>query len=342
MGDWRATAAGFLGGVVVLAALLLVVGADRVVGAVAGADPVLVGAVVVFALGWLFAWGLALQSVLAALGIAISALVAFMVFAAATFANNVTPFGQAGGEPLSALLISKVTDSEYETGLAAIASVDAINFVPSIGLATLGLGFYAVTTTLGDRLEVVGVSIGLLTAAIVTAVVLGWRYRSAVERGVTRVVTPVVRTAERLFPGRTPTTREAVADRVAGFFETIGRIAGDRRRLTTALAFSTLGWIGLTVSLWLSLLSLGHGVAFAAAMLAVPAGSVASITPLPGGLGGVETVQIALLAGVTGVGVEAVTAAVLVHRVATYWLPILVGGAASSALGVSQVVVESG
>ena len=338
--DPRATAAGFLGGLVVLGLLVVVVGVDRVAGAVAGASPVVALAVVAVAVGWLLAWGLALRSVLGALGIDISAVSAFLVFSAATFANNVTPFGQAGGEPLSALLIAKVADSEYETGLAAIASVDAINLVPSIGLATLGLGFYAVTTTLGSRLEVVGASVGLLAAALVVGAVLGWRYRDGVEATVARLVTPLVRTAGRVWPGRRPPAPDAVVGRVAGFFATIERIAGDRRRLAAALAFSTLGWLGLTAALWLSLLSLGHATPFAAAMLAVPAGTIASVTPLPGGLGGVEAVQIGLLAAVTGVGAEALTAAVLVHRGATYWLPILVGGAASSALGVSETVVE--
>ena len=69
-----------------------------------------------------------------------------------------------------------------------------------------------------------------------------------------------------------------------------------------------------------------------AAMLAIPLGSVAGVTPLPGGLGGIEAVLIFVLTPVTSVGAGTVAAAVLLHRAATYWLPLLLGGGSVAAL----------
>jgi undecaprenyl-diphosphatase len=59
--------------------------------------------------------------------------------------------------------------------------------------------------------------------------------------------------------------------------------------------------------------------------------AVAAAVPTPGGLGAVEA---ALVAGLLGVGVDGTTAvsAVIVHRVATFWLPLPPGWLAFTAL----------
>jgi uncharacterized protein (TIRG00374 family) len=102
------------------------------------------------------------------------------------------------------------------------------------------------------------------------------------------------------------------------------------------MGFSALGWIALSTSLWLSLYALGHAVPFAATLFVVPVGSIAGITPLPGGLGGLEAVFIALLVPTAGVPASVATAAVLIHRGATYWFPTLVGGGVAATIGAQR------
>ncbi|WP_267640874.1 lysylphosphatidylglycerol synthase transmembrane domain-containing protein [Haloarchaeobius amylolyticus] len=339
-GDWdvRPIVAGFVGALVVLAVLLWFVGVEAVVAQLTAADPTVYAFVFLAALGWLLAWGLALRSVLRILGIEFSVRDAFLVYAAATFANNVTPFGQAGGEPFSALLISRVADSEYETGLAAIASVDAINFVPSVGFALMALGYYAVTVTLTDRLANAAVVVVLLTVVLAVAAYLAWQHRYRVEEAVVRVVSPLVCRVGRVVPRVNPPGPAAIRGRIEGFFATIERVASDRLSLLATLSYSAFGWLMLVVCLWLSLYALGFRGPdlFVAAMLAVPLGSVASVTPLPGGLGGIETVLLMVLPTVTGIEAASVSAAILLHRLATYWFPVFVGGSAMAALGASE------
>ena len=179
--DLRATLVGFAGALSVLAVLVWLVGIGDTVDALSGASlPVVLG-IVAIAICWLSAWGMSLHTVLGVLGAPITMPAAVLVFAGATFANNVTPFGQAGGEPVSALLISRATDREYETGLAAIASVDALNFVPSIALALVGLSYFASTITFGENLELAATAVVAFAIAVPIAVVLGWRER--VDRG---------------------------------------------------------------------------------------------------------------------------------------------------------------
>jgi hypothetical protein len=151
-GRRRALLVGSLGAVVVLAALVALVGADDIVAVLRSADPFFVGVTAAFALSWLAAWSLMLRTVLGSLDVRLPVVTSFFVYTGAVFANNVTPFGQAGGEPVAALLISDVSDCRYETGLAGIASVDVINVVPSLSLVVVGVGYYATTAAVGSRL----------------------------------------------------------------------------------------------------------------------------------------------------------------------------------------------
>jgi len=336
-GNRRATLLGFGAALAVLAVLVFVVGVGDLLAALGRADRRVAALMVAVAVGWLLAWGLALRTVLAVLGVDVGVGRAFATFAAATFANNVTPFGQAGGEPVTALFIKNSTDAPYETGLAAIASVDALNFVPSIGFALLGFGYYAATFTLGRRLRVAAAAVALLAVAVAVAVYVGWRRRAHVEAAALRVVTPVVRAVGRVVPRVSAPGPEAVRGRVESFFVAIDRVATDRRQLGVALSFSALGWLGLMTSLWLGLYAVGTAVDPAVVLVAIPVAALSGIAPLPGGLGGVEAILLALLAPLPGVSFGAAAAAVTLHRGATYWLPLLLGAAAAGHLGDSPV-----
>jgi uncharacterized protein (TIRG00374 family) len=328
----RATLVGFAGALFALAVLSWLVGVEDILAALSLADPPVVLVVVGVAVCWLTAWGLSLRTVLGVLGAPITAPVAVLVFAGATFANNVTPFGQAGGEPVSALLVSRAADSEYETGLAAIASVDALNFVPSIALALVGLGYFATTITFGENLELVSVVVVGFALALVFAVYFGWTNRYRVERAAVDTLTPLARRVGATVPRLSPPSREALAGRIEGFFTAVERVGTNPRGLVLALGFSAAGWVGLATSLWLSLFALGHTVPAAVVLVAIPAGAMAGVTPLPGGLGGVELVLGALVTATSGVPLATVTAAVLIHRGATYVLPTLVGGGTAAVL----------
>ena len=332
-GNLRATLVGFAGALCVLAVLFWLVGIDDILAALSMASLPVLLVVVVVAICWLTAWGLSLRTVLGVLGAPITIPAAVLVFAGATFANNVTPFGQAGGEPVSALFISRASDSEYETGLAAIASVDALNFVPSIALALVGLGYFATTITFGQRLEYAAVAVGGLAVAVPVAVYFGWHNRYRVEQAAVDTLTPLLQRLAGLIPRRSPPGREVLERRIEGFFKAVERIATNPRGLLLALAFSTAGWVGLATSLWLSLFALGYSVPPAVVLVAIPAGAMAGVTPLPGGLGGVETVLFALVTATTGgIAPASVFAAVAIHRGATYWLPIIVGGGTAAVL----------
>ncbi len=332
-GNLRTTLAGFAGALAVLAVLFYVVGVGDIAAALVLANPLALVAVLVATSAWLTAWAMALRTVLSVLGVTVAPRRAVLVFTSVIFANNVTPFGQAGGEPVSALLVSRSTDSEYETALASVASVDALNFVPSIALALLGLLYYAAQFTLGRRLELALAVVAVLAVVVPTVGVLLWRNRGAVEEGVVDVLTPVAAKVADLLPNRSPAPRAIVSERVGMFFEAIERVGTDRRRLGLALGLSATGWLAKVASLWLSLYAVEQVVSLAALLVVVPVANIAGMTPLPGGLGGIEAALVVLLVTTTTVDPATASAAVVVHRAATYWLPVVVGGSAASAIG---------
>jgi hypothetical protein len=326
--DLRGVVLGFAGAALALSALVWFAGVDDLAVAFRGLDRSILAAIAVAALCWLVAWGQSLRAVLGALDVQVPPRRAFLLYAAAVFANSVTPFGQAGGEPVSAYFISRSTRTGYERSLAAIASVDTLNFVPSILLALTGLAYYGAAFTFGDRLyTVVGIVVGL-AVAVPTAVYTLWRSRERLAIRAAGDLARLLAALTRFIPRIQAPSPDAILARFEAFVRDIERVATDRRTLARALGFSALGWLCLMAALWLALAALGHYVAPWVVFVVVPVGAIASIAPFPGGLGGVEFALVLLLVPITAVPVAVATSVALVYRGGTYWFPMLVGGAA--------------
>ncbi|ROS31330.1 lysylphosphatidylglycerol synthase transmembrane domain-containing protein [Cellulomonas sp. PhB150] len=83
--------------------------------------------------------------------------------------------------------------------------------------------------------------------------------------------------------------------------------------------------LGYALCLYFSVRALGQDTSFVAVVLvSLTAGTVAAAAPTPGGIGAVEAV---LLASLTGLGIASAPAlaAVVLYRLATFWLPIAPG-----------------
>jgi len=339
-GRIRATILGFAGALAVFAVLFWIAGVDDLLSTLVAADGRLAALVLLVTLGWLAAWAISLRVVLGVLGVPLSVPQAFFVFTGAMFANNVTPFGQAGGEPITALLISRVADTEYEKGLAAIASVDTLNFVPSITIAVVGVGYFVTEVAFGAnrRLELALAAVAVLAVGVPTLVYLGWRRRYRLESRVVALLIPVVRRIAARLPRVPVPTADGIQRRIEGFFGAIERVATNPRGLALALALSTVGWLLQMVGLWLAFRAIGTPIPLSVALFVVPIGAIAGVTPLPGGAGGIESVLVALLvaAPLPGVTESVALAAVVVFRGAVYWTPTVLGGLVTGVVGIRE------
>jgi uncharacterized membrane protein YbhN (UPF0104 family) len=126
-----------------------------------------------------------------------------------------------------------------------------------------------------------------------------------------------------------PRTRKMVTGAVWPHLREIGprllEALSHPTRLAIAVGANLLLSAAYTVALIAALRSVGaHPAILAAAVVFLAGNAVGSATPTPGGLGGVEAV---LAAGLTAIGIPAHEAipAVLLFRMATFWLPIPAG-----------------
>ena len=96
--------------------------------------------------------------------------------------------------------------------------------------------------------------------------------------------------------------------------------------------------MGYALCLYFCVRALGQDTSFVAVVLvSLTAGTVAAAAPTPGGIGAVEAV---LLASLTGLGIPSADAlaAVVLYRLATFWLPIAPGAWAFRSLTARSIL----
>jgi len=270
----------------------------------------------------LSAWGKAWQVVLEVAGIEESFRRLVVTYFAATFANYVTPLGQAGGEPFIAYVLSRDTDASYEDSLASVVTADLLNLLPFFTFAAVGMGVLVVRTTLPDEVRGVAVALVGFAVGVPVAAAVGWRFRHSVGRFVLRLVAPVARRIRFV-------SVEGIRERMRDLNEAFERIATDPRGLVHALAFSYIGWLFFALPLYFAALAVGDPVSLLLVFFIVPASTLAGLTPSPGGLGGVEAALVGLLVVLAGVSTASGYAVATVYRLASYWFALGAGGIAA-------------
>lgn len=268
-------------------------------------------------------WGKAWHVVLGVAGIEVPFRKLVGTYFAATFANYVTPLGQAGGEPFIAYVLSRDTEASYEESLASVVTADLLNLLPFFSFSAIGLSVLLAQSSLPGAAQ--SLAWGLLAMALGVPILVGlaWRYRERVRGGVLRVVRPVTRITSRI-------SVDGVARRIDELYESFGRIAQDRRSLVVAVAFAYAGWVFFALPLYFAGKTLAiPGIDPLLVLFVVPASTLAGLTPSPGGTGGVELALVALLVALTPVSNAVALSIALVYRVMSYWFALVVGGLAA-------------
>ena len=319
------TGVGFLVALVFLYLVTVGLGVEEVSQALAGADLAWVALGCLSTALCLASWGKAWQVVLRVVGIEVPYRRLVVTYFAATFANYVTPLGQAGGEPFIAYVLSRDTDAGYEESLASVVTADLLNLLPFFSFAAVGLGVLLTRPSLpaGTRplaLGLFGMAVGVpaLTGA-------GWVWRERVRSGVLRLVAPVAKRTDRV-------SVAGAAERIDDLYAAFGRVAQDPRALVQAVGFAYVGWVFFAFPLYCAGQALGVEISPLTVLFVVPASTLAGMVPTPGGLGGVEAALVALLVAVAVESAAVALAVALVYRVVSYWFALAVGGGAALAV----------
>ena len=219
--------------------------------------------------------------------------------AASSFVNRVSP-ANVGGMALNARFLQK-SGVDTSSGVAAVGVNSLAGAV--VHLVLIVVFFTWAGRGLGKAFKLPSGSKLLLILAIVAAIV-----------GIVLATRPGRRFATgKLIPG----LRSAAAS-----LRRVARSPGKMTMLFGGSALITLAYIG-ALAASIEAFGGGPGIVLVGAVY-LGAAALAAAAPSPGGLGALEA---ALVAGLTGVGVAAgpAVSAVLLYRLATYWLPIAPG-----------------
>ena len=316
------TVAGFAVAGVILYLLAVGIGIEEIRGELADADPLWLAAGCASTAVGLVSWAKAWQVVLGVVGIPVRFRKLVVTYYAATFANYVTPLGQAGGEPFIAYVLARDTDASYEDSLASVVTADLLNLLPFFTFAAVGTGVLLVRTTLPEEVRGVAVALVVFAVGVPAGAAAGWRVRKRLGRLVVRLVAPVVRRT-RFF------SVEGVRRRLRELNEAFERIAADPQALAHAMVYSYVGWLFFALQLYFAALTVGEPLGLLLVFFIVPASTLAGLTPSPGGLGGVTAALVALLGVLAGFSSATGYAVATVYRLASYWFAVLVGGLAA-------------
>jgi uncharacterized protein (TIRG00374 family) len=259
------------------------------------------------------------------LDIGITWLEAVFLNTSVSLAHNLTPFGQAGGAPIGAVVLAERSGSPYEECLAAISMKDMVSFVPTLLIFSVG-GPYLVffEESLPDRLRPMFAFFSLLVFVVVL-LILGVRtYPDVIRALLQKLVKIMNRTVARL-PVIPSLDESEVEARVENFSDSIGTVASHKPTMIAAITLATTSFVAQGILLWLALQAVGVEVPMILAVFIVPVSLFAAGLPLPGGSGGVEALQILILGATAAAATTPTITAVVLSRGLVYWTPIVLG-----------------
>ncbi len=316
---------GAIGATVVFALLIALVGVGEFMQTVMTISPRGFGVLVLVALLGIASMGTSFFTINHSLELGFSHLEAVGMFTTINLAHNLTPFGQAGGEPIGAVFVSRHTSRPYETCLAAISAFDVINFVPALLIFVFGGMYVAVfNPTIPADLRPIFGAFSIFVLVVTVAINVIHRWSSSLQHVLERVISRFLRWKDKLawVPSLGPID---VIERVRGYSEALGVVANRPRVILIASCFATLAFVSQGILLWVALLLVDIQLPLALTIVIVPISLLASVIPLPGGGGGIEALQVTLIIALGGGSIGLVLTAVVLSRGIVFWLPVLLG-----------------
>ncbi|HSJ44329.1 MAG TPA: lysylphosphatidylglycerol synthase transmembrane domain-containing protein [Euzebyales bacterium] len=275
-------------------------------------DPTLVGVVLVLEAVWAVALAATQRHAVRALSGDLSLRDALRISMAGFTLSRVVPGGGAAGGLFAMRELVRLRHRPAGAATALVASW-AISII-SLGVLVFGgLGGVALN---GD---VIGVPVATVAATLavlasVGCAVLGALYHPPLRRRLTQLVTGVAR--------HLPVSLDA--DEVARLFE--GAADRRRRHLGRGFRWAIVAWAVDATALWVVFAACGHRLSLTALVVGYGSANLLNSVPelTPGWLGVFEAAQSATFITL-GVPAGVALAAVLVYRMASFWLPTAAG-----------------
>ncbi|HEY3831182.1 MAG TPA: YbhN family protein [Acidimicrobiia bacterium] len=240
----------------------------------------------------------------------------FRINLATKSVNNTVPGGSAAGAALGYRLLttSGVAGADAGFALAATGLVSAVVLNLILWIALLvSLPFNGVNPGYGI-VAILGVVVLLFAAGLMLSLMRGGDRAKRFLNRLTRHIRFI--DSDRA---------NEVVEQVAG---RLSEIVKDRELVERAAIWATLNWLLDAASLFVFVRAFGEWPNVIGLLVAFGLANVLAVIPItPGGLGIVETVMVGTLVGF-GTTPAVAALAVPTYRLAQFWLPIPLGGAA--------------
>lgn len=257
------------------------------------------------------------------------------LFLATMFANTVTPFGQIGGEPFIAYLLSRGTETPYEESIGAVMAADIVNAIPFFTLSITGIAIFLLTEPMIPVIETILKGMGVLLGVLLLLFIVLWRYEPQALRLLGYIGCLIEKTMDVIGRDRLDAVdRDFMVTKGKNFFDVFHTLLRHRRQVGVALLVTHAAGLAGITGVYFMIVALGFSPPFSALLFIVPASMVASYLPMPGGIGGIEVMMTALLVTVTSVSTPIASSAVLLNRVTKYTINLGAGGYFASQLSI--------
>ena len=253
---------------------------------------------------------------------------AIKVFMAGNFMNSITPFGQAGGEPVMAYLVEQNTDSSYEKAFSSVFSADMVNAVPPITFIVGGSIYLAVFSSLNNAVTQALYMVTLATAIGGTLLYLLWFESGTIEGTILKLAEKI---SDKIGRGQNfVESLEEKLDRVEESFRLIGE---DPIYLLKTSAIAHAGFLMQVFNLTLIMISLGYYPDFTPIYFVVVLSGLGNFSPTPGGSGTYEAAMATLVTiFFPGINFATGLTIAILFRISTYWPGIITGWLALNSL----------
>jgi len=219
-------------------------------------------------------------------------------------AGALLPAGGAGGLGLGAWILKKLGMPGHAIAIRSTV-VFLVTSAVTVGALSL-FGFSLAAGVLAGPRSLLLALVPALVGVVVIGVFLA-------------VPGPLARLADE-HAAEHPRVATSLASLAAGIRESRLVLRHPNWRLLGAVGF----WIFDVATLWLAFRALGSAPAFGAVVMAYLLGMLGNLVPIPGGIGTVDLGLVGMLA-VYGAPLSTATAAVLIYRAISLWVPTVIG-----------------
>jgi len=252
-----------------------------------------------------------------------------MLLLASLFGNNVTP-SAAGGEPLRAYLLKEVEGTPFEIGFASSTADRVFEFLPFVLISIIAALFLL-------SWNIPPVTRIFVIAMIIASITLfGILIYAGLRKEITQRV--IISIARSIYPTAVRITKKEISfneisDRIIFYINrfSTGFITAlkDRKIFLLAFILSFAMWGFDMLRMYVCFGALGVYPPVLPLVIIYTIGILISLLPLLPGAWGIREATLIGLFAVVGVSADVVMAASLIDRLASYFVPTIIGALAA-------------